>query len=241
MRLLVRELQRAPRAENPHHVLFYGKLQSVKGVENFVRACLELARMRPHLRFLLIGSDTRLPSGGSMREALRAAIGEELSDRFRFVDHIKREELPKFAAKALCAVIPSRSESFCLAAHELHHLACPLVLSNIPAFRGAFRDESTALLFEPDDLGSLVSAIERLAADPGLRERLASSKLTYQSTSEAYVDLPRARVLADGVGHFAMSKIDALGAGVPRPSPAEEPRAGLRERVSSFLRRVGRV
>ena len=234
--VLMRDFVPVRATDEAHHLLFYGKLQAVKGVELFVRACLELARLRPALRFTLVGSDTNsAPGGGSMRAYLEALIGPQLTDRFRFLNHIRREELPRFAADALAAVIPSRSESFCLAAHELHHLRCPLVLSDIPAFRGIFEEERTAL-FCDQQLPSLVSALERLAADPGLRRRLSENRLTYQATVDAYRNLPPPRTLLDGTARFAMTQVDATGAAVPKTPPPAKP-TGLRQRVAGWLGR----
>ena len=146
----------------PVRLLFYGKLQRLKGADVLVEAAVALARRRPErIEVDLVG-----PGPGaswrcaSYRDELHAAIPEDLAERFRFHGAIDPVRLPELARQCTLAVVPSRVETFCLAAHELHWIGIPLVLADLPAFRPYFRDGVNCRTFD----GSAVD-LERVLED----------------------------------------------------------------------------
>src|SRR5207244_11848839 len=68
--------------------------------------------------------------------------------------------------------VPGRYEPFGMVVLEAmtHGLAIAATATGGPA--EILEDERTGLLFPPGDIGSLVSAVVRLATDPALRDRL---------------------------------------------------------------------
>ncbi len=129
------------RIQRPLEVLFYGKLQHLKGPDVFIRAALKVCAEVPEpVRFHLVGHDVRDLLGPSYRARLEAAIPAHWRDRFVFHGRITPEQLPTLAGRCVAAVIPSRVETFCLAAHELNWIGVPLVLRDLPAFRDFFHD-----------------------------------------------------------------------------------------------------
>jgi len=202
------------RAAESHRVLFYGKLQTVKGCEVFVDACVILARFRQTVRFSMVGADTNgAPGGTSMQRHLLRRIPDGIRDRFQFVSHVPRTQLRSLAASAFCAVVPSRSESFCLAAHELLRVGCPLILSDIPAFRDAFPDRERCLKFA-GTAESLAACVERLFLDPELARALALSgrEVSYPDTVAAYSAMPRELQAPPWeISDFARREVISLG------------------------------
>jgi hypothetical protein len=79
----------------------------------------------------------------------------------------------ELVAQSVCAVVPSRSESFCLVAHELGRLGCPVIVGDLPAFR-SFRDGVDCVRFDGTP-GGLAVAIDALARDAALRERVSAA------------------------------------------------------------------
>ncbi|AGL03788.1 glycosyltransferase [Desulfoscipio gibsoniae DSM 7213] len=117
----------------PRRVLFYGKMQRIKGPDLLVRAALEYLRSDdPHAEFYLVGPDVPMAGGTSMRAWLEQLIPEQFSRNFIFTGKIDPGMLPRLANKCDLAIFPSRVETFCLAAHELNWIGIPLLVSDIP-------------------------------------------------------------------------------------------------------------
>jgi glycosyltransferase involved in cell wall biosynthesis len=233
MEMLLAELGRpGERTLESEQVLFYGKLQKVKGCEVFVDASVILAAGRPSLRFLMVGADTNGgPGGKSMQQHLLSRIPESIRDRFQFVSHIPRTQLPSVAASAYCAVVPSRSESFCLAAHELLRVGCPLILSDIAAFSDAFPDRERCLKFD-GSAESLAACVERLFLDPELAQRLAASgrDVRYPDTAGAYSAMPsEVRTPQWESADFARREVAALGEWAARTERLYETERQIRD------------
>ncbi len=88
-------------------LLYLGRLERRKGVQDLVRAASGIHRERWSLT--LVGGDTdTAPLGMSMRDQLElTAAGDE---RVRFVDELPREELARLVADSHVLVCPSRWE-----------------------------------------------------------------------------------------------------------------------------------
>lgn len=123
---------RRPDPDRPRRVLFYGKMQWVKGPDLLIKAALEfLQRDDPSTEFLFVGPDVEL-DGKSTQKCLERLIPEEYREKFHFPGKIDPEELTELACGCDIAVVPSRAETFCLAAHELNWIGIPLLVSEIP-------------------------------------------------------------------------------------------------------------
>jgi glycosyltransferase involved in cell wall biosynthesis len=144
-------------------VLFVGKLIPLHGVETVLAA----ARLAPELHFRLVGS--------GQLEGLLAEPPSNL-ERVSWVDY---ELLPAELARAGCALGvfgTSAKASRVIPNKAFQALACavPLVTADTPAARELLVDGESALLVPPGDPAALAAALRRLAADQGLRERLAA-------------------------------------------------------------------
>ena len=153
----------------PHRVLFYGKLQRLKGADTFIEAAVRLCEDGTlPVAFDVVGADVPDPwDGSSTRARLERGIPDELRARIVFHGHVGRERLERLAREAALAVVPSRVEAFCLAAHELNWIGVPLVLADIPAFRDFFVDGRSCRFFDGSgaDLARVLSDLLR-APDP---------------------------------------------------------------------------
>ncbi len=201
-------LQPAPGPE----LVCLGRLSEVKGSEDFLAAGLEILANFPDATLRFVG-----PGGWSVKATrpmeahLRARVPAELRERVRFVGPVARDELGSMLASAWAVVIPSRFESFCLAAHEARALGLPVIVNDLPAFRPYF-NEATGALVADGTVAGLQAAMERLVESPELRARLGDAPLpVYSDPLAPYHDLsPRHPRAQAGLATTALKRVQQV-------------------------------
>jgi glycosyltransferase involved in cell wall biosynthesis len=147
---------------DPFTALFVGKLIPLHGVETVLAA----ARLRPNLRFRIIGS-------GQLAQLLLRPPAN-----VQHVSWIEYPLLPPELHAAGCALgIFGTSEKArrVIPNKVFQALACgtPVVTADTPAARELLVDAESALLVPPGEPQALADAIARLAADPAFARRIA--------------------------------------------------------------------
>jgi len=145
------------------------RLEPVKGVEYFIKAAARLRETSPALnfRFMVIG-------GGQLESGLRALAGKlGATEKILFTGF-------RADAAALMGVLdvyvqPSLNEAMGRAPLEAQALGIPAVVTSVCGLPDVVRDGETGLIVPPADAGALADAIEKLAADGGLRLRLGKA------------------------------------------------------------------
>lgn len=160
-------------------VLFVGRLVEKKGCAVLLRAFTLLHAKDPQVRLRIIGEG---PEKASLQQTAATA---GLHDAVEFVGSLPQEQLPSQLRRATVFVMPSiqaangDQEGLGLVQVEAMGCACPVIASALPAVRDVIVDGWNGLLVPPTDSHALATAIERLLADPALRERLASNALEH--------------------------------------------------------------
>jgi glycosyltransferase involved in cell wall biosynthesis len=153
-----------PAGSGPLRLGFLGKIQPIKGPELLVRAAVALleAAQAPILEIDLVGSDAPGRFEASHRREIEGLIPKRHSDRFHFHGPLPRHEAHRRMAGCHAVVLPSRSETFGLAARELASIGMPLALSDVAAFRSGF-DEARGPIerFAVDDADALGAILAR--------------------------------------------------------------------------------
>lgn len=165
-----------PRTWNPRpgEIAFFGRLTEQKGVDDLVAALLPLFPMHPDLRLVVIGPDGwSAVEGRPMSELLRDRLGP-WAPRVEFVGALERGAALDRLATASVVVMPSRFETFCLAAHEVRAAGLPVLVPPLPAF-APFVDRFLSYDGSVDGLTSTLStilstpeAVGDVAPPPGL-------------------------------------------------------------------------
>jgi glycosyltransferase involved in cell wall biosynthesis/GT2 family glycosyltransferase len=218
----------------PPELVCLGRLGEVKGSHDFLAAVLPLVEECEDLRVRFIGADGWSVSAGKpMRAWLDEQIPDKSRDRFSFDPFIPPEELAAALATAWAIVIPSRFESFNLAAHEVRGMGLPVVLPDLPAFRDFFSAETGAAVYD-GTVSGLRHELRRLLSEPGRLDALAAAPLrAYRDPLEPYLDdLPPIRHTRAQAG-LATSAVAAVEAVVDENRPGRSPavrlaRVGLR-------------
>lgn len=129
--------------------------------------------------------DIRLSLAGSgpMTESLKKRIGElGLEHAVDVPGYLDYREVEKFFSEHHILVMPSRMESFGVAALEAASCARPVIATRVGGVPEVVLDGETGLLVEKEDVSSLADAIVSLATDRELMTRmgLAGRRLVQQ-------------------------------------------------------------
>jgi len=180
----------AVRSEQPHRILFAGRLDPVKQPLLLVDIATEL-RQRDTANFeIVVAGDG--PESSRLRERVQRAGLEGI---FKFLGNVS-DMAPVFQS-ADVLVVTSRTEGIPLAALEAMACARPVVALNAGAV-GEVVDETTGVLISnsKNPAADLAEAISELLADPGCRETLGrqgrariESDYDAQRAAAAYRDL----------------------------------------------------
>lgn len=154
--------------EGPPRALFIGRLVRYKGLDVLLRA---LERV-PDLRLDIVGSG---PEGPRLRTLTQALA---LTDRVKWFGEYPDEDLPRRMAEADFLVLPSVTveEMFGLVVLEAMAAGRPVITTAVPTgVREVNVPGETGLEVPLQDPAALATALETLAHDPYLRERMGEA------------------------------------------------------------------
>lgn len=161
----------------PLQVVFVGRMIPEKGADVLVDAVLRLDR--PDVHLVLVGS-----SGFSSTDPLTVyerdlrAKTASLPDRVEVHPFVPRSGVARILQQADVVVVPSRwPEPFALTVLEGMAAGAAVIGADIGGIPETL--EGTGLLVPPGDVDALASAIESLADDESLRQRIASACRDY--------------------------------------------------------------
>jgi len=139
-------------------ILFVGRLSSVKGVDDFVKAAKIVLSQVSDATFLIVGD-------GEERERLKK-LAKGFEHRIKFCGHISRGALLKLYTSSAALVLPSftRLEAFGLVLLEAMACETPVIASRIPGVLDVVGEGG--LLVAPRDPSSLANAILEILENP---------------------------------------------------------------------------
>jgi colanic acid/amylovoran biosynthesis glycosyltransferase len=136
--------------EEPPFVLYAGRLSPEKGILDLVEAANGIP--------LVVAGD------GPLRDRVPGALG--------FVPH---DELLRLYGRAAVVAVPSHREGFGVVCAEAMAHGRPVVAGAVGGLLDLVVDGETGLHVPPGDVRALRAALERLLADPELRQRLGAA------------------------------------------------------------------
>ena len=170
------------------NVVCVGTLHEVKGQRHLIDAAAELVRRGVDARLRFIGDGPDRPA----LERRAAELG--LENRVEFLGLRTRVEVIALLGEADLLVAPSvptaggKREGLPVVLIEAMAAGVPVVASHLSGIPELVENDVTGLTVPPGDATALADAIERLAADPALRDRLACAG---RARVEAEFDLDR--------------------------------------------------
>jgi D-inositol-3-phosphate glycosyltransferase len=162
-------------------VLFVGRLQELKGPDLAIRAFAEAVRGAPDLMraatLLVVGGPSGAPGAESWLPDVASAEG--VLDRVRFLPPVPHEDLSWVYSAADVLLMPSRSESFGLAALEAQACGVPVVASGVGGLRTAVHHGVSGYLVDGRDPGAYASRVLAILESPRMAERLARGAIAH--------------------------------------------------------------
>jgi glycosyltransferase involved in cell wall biosynthesis len=156
--------------------------------KNLARLLHALAGFEPARRPALVVPGYPTPHE---RELRRLAAGLGIADLVRFPDWLPAHDLEGLYRAASCMVFPSLYEGFGLPVLEALARGVPVACSDRSSLPEVAGD--AALLFDPENVGAIRAAMERLLGEPRLAEQLRAAgreraaRFTWERTAELTV------------------------------------------------------
>lgn len=140
-------------------VTYVGRLESVKGVDDFLVAAEPLKKENSDLRVLVVG--------------FRGRNTNPIFEKYRKEGLIEfpgyREDIPEILAQTNIFVLPSHSEGLSNALMEAMASGCACVASDVGGNSYLIQNSVSGLLFPAGDIEALRAHIKRLVDDPAKR------------------------------------------------------------------------
>ncbi|MEG6508692.1 glycosyltransferase family 4 protein [Methyloligella sp. 2.7D] len=160
-----------PEPPPPVTAAFVGRMVAVKGVPTIVEAHEILRHRGVELRLLLVGDEDPENPGSLAPEQLR-----EFASAFNIHWLGHKDDVREVWKEAHFAVLGSRGGEG-LPKTLLEAAACgrPMVATDVPGSREIVIDGETGFLVPPDDPQAFADAMEKLAGDAALRQRMGKN------------------------------------------------------------------
>jgi glycosyltransferase involved in cell wall biosynthesis len=163
-----RQQTRARLGYNDQHIVVgkIARLFHLKGHDDLIAAASKAVRSQPQLRFLLVGD-------GILQQQLRQQIQQaKLSDYFQFTGLVPPTEIPALLGAMDIVVHTSLREGLARVLPQGLIVGKPVISYDIDGAREVVIPNETGVLLQPRDIEGLAAAIQHLANDPNLRQRL---------------------------------------------------------------------
>jgi glycosyltransferase involved in cell wall biosynthesis len=176
------------RASSDGYILFVGTLEPRKNVGALLEAYGRLLTRRPALPKLVLAG-----SGGPDAQPWLDAIGRApLAGHVEHIGYVREHDRQRVYSGARLLVLPSHEEGFGMPALEAMSLGIPVVAAGRGALPEVVGD--AGLLVAPDDVESIVDAVDRMLSDDGVAEAMGRRGLErarhfqWTHTAEAFHD-----------------------------------------------------
>jgi 2-deoxystreptamine N-acetyl-D-glucosaminyltransferase/2-deoxystreptamine glucosyltransferase len=144
---------------------YVGRLAPQKRADLLVTA---FGRMREQADLVVVGD------GPDRERVARLAARSPAAERITLAGFVEHRQVPGVLAALDVLVLPSAYEEMGSVLVEAMAAGLPVVASDVGGIPAVVRDGRTGLLVPPGDTDALAAALDRLVADPALRERLAA-------------------------------------------------------------------
>lgn len=175
------------------NILFVGRLEERKGIDDLIHACSILKESFSDFRLIIVGPGLKL------RYQYELLAKMLLPDQAFFTKFVPFEELPLYYRTADIFCSPATGgESFGIVLLEAMASGKPVVATNIPGYASVMENGEEGLLAKPKDPRSLAEALLTLVHDRNLRHKMAekglakAKKYSWENVSRQVIDCYKA-------------------------------------------------
>lgn len=164
-----------PVAESAPTILVVGRLEARKAPEIAVEAASLLAAEVPDLRLVFVGRSRGYRIGGQPYGEWVAELADRRGVRATFAPQIPNPELGRLYEAARVVAVPSRFESFSIAA--LEGMACgrPVVCTSQVGASEVIAGNQVGAIVRPDDPKALADGLRRFLVEPHHAQRVGTA------------------------------------------------------------------
>lgn len=182
--------------KDENYIFCNSRLADGKGIENLLNVYAEISKQYPHLKLYLCGGEFHF----GKREKILKYINEFLTDNPNLINNIKIlgklkwNEISKYIKNSKLVVLPTKYESFGIAALECIACCKPLITMNV----GNLPDlvKNAGILLEYGDDAKLLNSIIKILNDKLLIDNLIKNcKIIRQKYTSTFV----AKLLLDSI------------------------------------------
>ena len=179
---LPQNLKYQMKASEEFHVIYFGRLHRLKGLDHLIRAFSQAAQKNHALRLTLIGSGPEENHLKLLSESLNVA------DKINFTGHLNRAIFLEELSRADVFCLPSLSEGTPCSMLEAMSIGLPVIATRVGGIPEWIIHQETGWLVPPADVDALAGAIQRVAADLALRDHFSEqSRLKYDEKSAPFL------------------------------------------------------
>ncbi|MBZ0185978.1 MAG: glycosyltransferase family 4 protein, partial [Candidatus Obscuribacterales bacterium] len=153
-------------------VLFVGRLESRKGIQDLIEAIPQILKECSNVEFVIVGADTNTATNQS---SMKAFLLERLKKNgctanVNFISHVELTDMPQYYRCADICVVPSLYDNAPYTCIEALASGKPVVASTAGGAKEYVANEKYGLIVPPGDPQKLARALITLASDKALRE-----------------------------------------------------------------------
>lgn len=157
------------RCSVPPRLLFVGRLEYEKGVQDLIAALPAIRRAHPGTTLSVVGAGTQTEW---LRETARK---HKVASSVRFFGKLDHRGIQRHMRSASALVVPSRYEPFGLVALEAAASGVPLVVADTGGLGEAVAENVNGRSFPPGEVAALADAVGRSLASPARSARMAKA------------------------------------------------------------------
>jgi glycogen(starch) synthase len=201
---------RAPAVPLPERfVLFVGRIERRKGIEELCDALPRVLREHPDVEAVVLGRDAGAPGGGVAARV--SELAASFPGRVHVPGALPRELALAVVARATIVVLPSHWEAFGFVATEALALGRPVVASSGSGFSEIIEQNRSGWLVPPRNAAALAEALSARLADPEDLERISRGARERAGDFEADRIAP---LLAEAYGRAAAEGTSRFSAAI---------------------------
>lgn len=156
---------------NCPYYLYIGRHDPHKNLHRLIAAFAALPNCKDYELWLAGSTDARYTPA-----LLTQAEELGISDRVKFLDYVSYNQLPKIINNAIALVFPSLWEGFGFPVLEAMACGTPVITSNLSSLPEVAGD--AAILINPYNKCEITEAMQTIATDRKLRDRLSAQSIT---------------------------------------------------------------